>query len=218
MDQPLVSALTPTCNRREFFSRAIECFLSQDYPNLEWVILDDGEQPIKDLLPNDPRIKYFYEPPRQLHGAKMNRCFELSAGDYGIVLDDDDWYPTNRITRQIIPLIQNPALKLCGTSTLYYYVYGTKEAYRYTSPQNVGWLASIALPKSAWHAVRFDNIVAGADYNFLRRTPIEARCDLSDPSLVVATIHSTNACKKSLGIEYQPEPWETIEKLWASKT
>jgi glycosyltransferase involved in cell wall biosynthesis len=211
---PLVSALTPTFNRRAFFPRAIQCFLSQDYPNLEWIILDDGADPIGNLLPTDPRIKYFHEKPKKHHGAKMNRCFELASGEFGIVFDDDDWYPTNRITRQITPLIENPALQLSGTSTLYYYQHGTQQAYRYTTPKGIGWLASIAVRKSAWQNLKFDNLAGGADYNFQKKTPVAARYDLNDPALVVAAIHTANACRKHLSKDYKPEPWETIQKLW----
>jgi glycosyltransferase involved in cell wall biosynthesis len=211
---PLVSALTPTFNRRAFFPRAIQCFLSQDYPNLEWIILDDGADPIGNLLPADPRIKYFHEKPKKHHGAKMNRCFELSSGEYGIVFDDDDWYPANRITRQITPLIENPSLVLSGTSTLYYYQHGSASAYRYTSPKGIDWLASIAVRKSAWEKLKFDDIYGGADYNFQKKTPLSARHNLNDPALVVAAIHSANACRKHLSKDYKPEPWEVIQRLW----
>lgn len=211
---PLVSALTPTFNRRAFFPRAIQCFLSQDYPNLEWIILDDGSDPIGSLLPSDPRIKYYHEKPKKHHGAKMNRCFELSSGEFGIVFDDDDWYPANRITRQITPLIENPALQLSGTSTLYYYQHGSTLAYRYTSPKGIDWLASIAVRKTAWDRLKFDDIHGGADYNFQKKTPLSARYDLNDPALVVASIHTANACRKHLSKDYKPEPWEVIQRLW----
>jgi len=211
---PLVSALTPTFNRRAFFPRAIQCFLAQDYPNLEWIILDDGADPIGSLLPTDPRIKYYHEKPKKHHGAKMNRCFELSSGEFGIVFDDDDWYPANRITRQITPLIERPALDLSGTSTLYYYQHGTQTAYQYTTPKGIGWLASIAVRKSAWEKLKFDNMAGGADYNFQKKTPVSARLDLNDPALVVAAIHPANACRKHLSKDYKPESWETIQRLW----
>jgi glycosyltransferase involved in cell wall biosynthesis len=211
MDYPLVSAITPTYNRRAFFPRAVKCFLAQDYPRLEWVILDDGTDPIRDVLPDDPRIRYFYEQPKRNHGEKMNRCFELMQGEIGIVHDDDDLYPSTRIFRQIASMIQDPNIQVCGTSTLYYYVHGTKQAYQYASPIGIGWLASIAVRKSAWLQHRFDNISGGADYNFQRQTPVEARYDLKDPTLVIASAHGTNACKKSLGGGYTPVPWETIE-------
>src|SRR5208283_4083258 len=134
MDHPLVSCLTPTHNRREFFPRCVECFLSQDYPNLEWVILEDGPDSVKDLLPEDPRIKYTHQPSiKHNHGTKMNACMEAARGAFGIVFDDDDWYPANRVARQVAPMVENAALLLTGTSTLYYYRHGTEQAYRYTS-------------------------------------------------------------------------------------
>lgn len=59
---PTVSILTPTYNRRHTFKLAIKNFYEIDYPQLkiEWIIVDDGTVPIKDMLPNDSRIKYYY--------------------------------------------------------------------------------------------------------------------------------------------------------------
>jgi glycosyltransferase involved in cell wall biosynthesis len=59
---PYVSIITPTFNKKSFFKLAINNFLSFEYPNdkLEWIILDDSDESIKDILPNDKRIKYYY--------------------------------------------------------------------------------------------------------------------------------------------------------------
>src|SRR5208337_1580516 len=172
MDYPLVSCLMPTYNRREFIPRAIQCFLSQDYPNLELIILEDGPDSIKDLLPDDPRIKYTHSPAdKHNHGTKMNICMERARGEYAIVFDDDDWYTSNRVSRQIVPMIGNPDLAVTGTSTLYYYKHGENKAYCYISPKAVGWLASIAIRKAEWERHRFDAIGAGADFNFQRKVP-----------------------------------------------
>ena len=216
MDYPLVSAVMPTCNRREFIPRAVRCFLSQDYPNLEWIILEDGGlDSIRDLLPDDPRIKYTHNPSvKYNHGTKCNICCEQATGEFIIVHDDDDFYPPNRVTRQIMPLIADRTLAVSGTSTLYYYRHGEQRAWRYTSPASVGWLASIAFRKDEWQRQKFDHIVSGADYNFIRKVPEGARHDLHDPSLVVASIHDTNACPKNLGSGYTPILWEVIERLW----
>lgn len=212
-----VSALMPTYNRREFIPRAISCFLAQEYPadwSVELVVLDDGSDPVKDLLPDDPRIKYFRETTPQNHGIKMNRCCELASGEYLIVWDDDDFYIPTRLARQIQPMVNNQQIQITGTRTLYYYKHGEQKAWQYTSPQGIDWLASIAFRKSEWERQRFDMIKAGADYNFTRKVPKEARCDLSLPTLVVASIHGQNACQKHLGSGYVPVPWEKIETLW----
>ena len=52
-DWPLASCIMPTYNRRQFIPRAVAYFLAQDYPNLELVVVDDGSDPIDDLLPAD---------------------------------------------------------------------------------------------------------------------------------------------------------------------
>jgi hypothetical protein len=151
----------------------------------------------------------------------MNRCFELSQGEFGIVFDDDDWYPANRISRQIQPMIDNPALKLTGSSTIYYYRHGpdynfqqgTERAWQYSSRPHVNWLASIAIRKTAWEAQKFEETPGGSDYRFQLHIPVVAKLDLHDPTLVVAAVHPTNACKKALGSEYRPVQWEIVKGL-----
>ncbi len=59
---PYVSIITPTYNKKHFFKLTVHNFLSIDYPSnkLEWIILDDSDESIKDILPKDSRIKYYY--------------------------------------------------------------------------------------------------------------------------------------------------------------
>ena len=49
----------PTADRRRFVPQAIRCFLAQDYAEKELVIVDDGADSVADLVPDDPRIRYF---------------------------------------------------------------------------------------------------------------------------------------------------------------
>ena len=60
---PLVSVCTPTFNRRPFIENMFNCFRNQDYPKdrIEWIIVDDGTDKIKDLIvaSNIPQIRYF---------------------------------------------------------------------------------------------------------------------------------------------------------------
>jgi glycosyltransferase involved in cell wall biosynthesis len=58
MTRPLVSCLMPTADRRSFVPIAVDAFLRQDYGPSELIVLDDGADPISDLLPNDQRIRY----------------------------------------------------------------------------------------------------------------------------------------------------------------
>ncbi len=54
---PLVTCLCLTRNRRAWLPRAIGCFLAQTYEERELLIVDDGDEGVTDLVPDDPRIR-----------------------------------------------------------------------------------------------------------------------------------------------------------------
>ncbi len=207
----LVSCLTPTADRREFWPRCLRCFLLQDYPALEWVIVDNGSDPIKDLLPPDPRIRYIRVPgPRLRHGALMNRAMESATGPVAIVLDDDDWYAPDRVSRQARPL-EGAGVDICGTGRLYYYLHGQQRAFVYRNMTKRPWLAAPAFRRSLWEARRFDDLVAGADTSFQRRIPPERQRDLDDLGLLVSTVHPRNAAPKRMpSASFVAVPWGEV--------
>ncbi len=61
--------------------RAIEYFLRQDYANMELVIVDDGTDPVGDLMPRDERIRYIRLTNRLTVKAKHNRACKQARGD-----------------------------------------------------------------------------------------------------------------------------------------
>jgi glycosyltransferase involved in cell wall biosynthesis len=212
-----ISALMPTHDRREFIPRSIRCFLAQQYPadwDVELVVLDDGSDPIKDLIPEDPRIKYFQELPKRNHGQKMNRCMELGRGEFCIVWDDDDWYASDRLVRQIEPLIQHPNFQVSGTAQIYYYVHGTQDAYRYVNLTNLTWLAAIAFPRAVWDAFKFNDKSHGADFDLMHNVPHSQWCTLTDPRIMVSAIHVANASPKRLpNPSFVAVPWLEIQAI-----
>jgi hypothetical protein len=143
----------------------------------------------------------------------MNRCCELARGEIVIVWDDDDWYAPDRISRQVAPF-SDPSVLLTGTSRLYYYVHGTRRAYRYHNWTDSPWLAAFALRKSVWERQKFEPLPYGADTRLIQSLPRERLKDLNDLTLMVATIHPTNAASKSLpNMSFIETPWGEIEKV-----
>ena len=107
--QPPVSCLMPTYNRRSFAAKAIDAFLLQDYPQRELVILDDGEDPIRDLVPSESSVRYHRLSARSTIGRKRQLLCDMADGDVLVQWDDDDWYSPARLRREVAPLIAGAA-------------------------------------------------------------------------------------------------------------
>ena len=106
---PLVSCITPTCNRPKLLARAVQYFLKQEYPNKELVIIDDGSSRAAETLPEDSRIKLIRLSRNHSIGSKRNLGCEAAAGEIVMCWDDDDWYGRNRLSHQVTPILEGSA-------------------------------------------------------------------------------------------------------------
>ncbi|HYI08046.1 MAG TPA: glycosyltransferase [Thermoanaerobaculia bacterium] len=210
---PLVSCIMPTFDRRAFLPAAIRCFLGQDYPNLELIVVDDGTDPIADLLPSDSRVVYMRLPARKSVGAKRNLACERARGEFIVHWDDDDWYPSSRVRVQVEALRQRGA-DVCGSSVVYYLDRDRQRAYSYRySGSPVAWVAgnTLAYRRDAWARNRFSDIQVGEDSQFVWRFPAQRVVDLRDPSLCVGTLHDGNVSPKDTrGAFWSPENADRI--------
>ena len=107
MKYPLVSCVMPTHNRRSFVLHAIQFYLGQDYQNRELIIIDDGSDPVRDIIPNDPDIHYFQFSKRFSLGTKRNIACSMAKGQIVILWDDDDWHGNHRVSHQVNSIINN---------------------------------------------------------------------------------------------------------------
>jgi len=120
---PFVSICTPTFNRRPFIPYMIKCFENQDYPKdrIEWIILDDGTDKIGDLVAHIPEVNYVSYERKMVVGEKRNILNSKTKGDIIIYMDDDDYYPPNRISHAVETLLRNPKAMCAGSSVVFIY-------------------------------------------------------------------------------------------------
>lgn len=99
---------------------------------MEWIILDDGSDPVEDLFKDlkIPNLKYIYESEKQTIGAKRNRLNKESCGDIIVAMDDDDYYPPERVSAVVKAFKQNPRHELAGASEVFMYYTDNEEIYR----------------------------------------------------------------------------------------
>ena len=118
-EKPFVSVITPTWNRGAFLPYLLYMFRYQDYPadRRELVILDDSPQShqsiIDRLTQNHPEkfnIRYIYHAEKLTLGKKRNMLNALALGEYILCMDDDDYYPADKISYTIDMMQRHRAL------------------------------------------------------------------------------------------------------------
>ena len=130
---PFVSICTPTFNRRPFIPYAIKCFEHQDYPKdrMEWIIIDDGTDKIEDLVADIPQVKYFKYDGKMTLGKKRNLMHEKTIGDIIVYMDDDDYYPPQRVSHAVSMLKSHPSALCAGASEIYIYFKHIDKMYQF---------------------------------------------------------------------------------------
>jgi len=132
--QPFVSICTPTFNRRPFIQTMFQCFRNQTYPkeSMEWIIVDDGTDKIKDLVDaaNIPQIKYFALDEKMRLGAKRNFMHQKTTGSILVYMDDDDYYPPERVQHAVDRLLEKPEALCAGSSEIYVYFKHIQKMYQ----------------------------------------------------------------------------------------
>ena len=156
--KPLVSICTPTFNRRPFIPYMIKCFEQQTYPKdrIEWIIIDDGTDPIKDLVVNIPQVKYYYYQEKMLLGKKRNLMHKKCSGDIIIYMDDDDYYPPERVKHAVDTLRGSKAL-CAGSSAMFIYFKHINKMLQFGPyGPNHATAATFAFKKELLQQTRFD--------------------------------------------------------------
>lgn len=215
----LVSAIMPTADRRRYIPDAIRRFLAQDYPDKELIIVDDGDDPVGDLVLKDPQIRYVFDKPRRLLGDKRNFCCQLAHGEVIAHWDDDDYYASWRLTRQVNEL--RKGFDICGLADPLLFHQEENRAYQLQFPwqKTKPWLygATFCYRKDLWDGHRFDSTRHRAeDDQFVNSLQWEQVSMMQQEwGMFIALKHTTNT---GMGFElggtyWRPFPPEIIRRL-----
>jgi len=126
---PFVSICTPTFNRRPFITTLIKCIDNQTYPKdkMEWIIIDDGTDKIEDIVSTHPLVHYFKYDKKMSLGKKRNLMHKKTRGSIIVYMDDDDYYPPERVSHAVETLQKNPSALCAGSSEMYIYFKETNQ-------------------------------------------------------------------------------------------
>jgi len=89
---PKISIVTPVFNQVEYLEETILSILNQNYPNLEYIIIDGGstDGTVNIIRKYENRLKYWVSEPDQGQYHAINKGFEHSTGDIMGWLNGDD--------------------------------------------------------------------------------------------------------------------------------
>lgn len=204
---PFISCIMPTANRPQFVPHAVMCFLAQDFAARELLVIDNGSEPIERLLPEDDRIRYLHVGAGRKLGELRNLACELARGDVIAHWDDDDWYPFDRLSRQIARMLDTGS-DVCGTSRIYFSDAAANKAWEYRSCSTRLWFgSSMIYRRSLWLGRRFEPIQVGEDTRFVDKVPRKKLIDMADPALCIATIHTGNTSPKLT----RGQAWKSVD-------
>ncbi len=118
---PTVSVIIPSYNCAHYLATAIESVLAQTYKDLEIIVIDDGSMDDTPdvVVPYLDRITYIRQVNKGLPAAR-NTGIRASTGDFIALLDSDDSWLPQKLTRQM-PLFLDPTVGIVYTdfSVLY---------------------------------------------------------------------------------------------------
>jgi glycosyltransferase involved in cell wall biosynthesis len=111
---PLVSIVTPSYNQAAFLEETILSVLDQDYPHIEYVVVDDGstDESVEIIRRHSERLAWWTRQENAGQAAALNLGFAHTSGDLlGFVNSDDALLP-GTVATLVEALGDDPALLL----------------------------------------------------------------------------------------------------------
>lgn len=120
VDLPKVSVITPTYNRADLLPRAVQSVLSQDFTDLELMIVDDGstdntEEVVRELQAQDDRVCYWKLPENRGIGFARDFGLRRARGEYVAWIDSDDVWLPGKLVEQVRVLDKYPEIDFLFT-------------------------------------------------------------------------------------------------------
>jgi glycosyltransferase involved in cell wall biosynthesis len=98
---PKISVITPSFNQGAFIEKTINSVLSQNYPNLEFIIIDGGsiDNTVEVIKKYEQHLAYWISEPDRGQSHAINKGMSKSTGVILTWLNSDDWYLQGTLQR-----------------------------------------------------------------------------------------------------------------------
>ena len=163
--RPLASCVCVTWDRPQLIEELLYCFLAQDYQNKELIIVNDQKGIVYKY--DDPRVRIYNLDERfPSLGAKRNYTRGLTKGDFIFIMDDDDLYYSNHLTKLIGSHLEYPEVDVVANIDHHYTEWneGKRMREEFKCPFN-----GSCISKEYWDNNEFpDDKSCGEDLDFIQ--------------------------------------------------
>ncbi len=217
---PLISTIINVYNGIPFIEESIKSILTQDYPNIEIIVVDDGSSDDTKSVVSKfmPKIKYIYQENAGIAAAK-NRGVENAGGEFFAFLDADDLWMDEKTSMQMNRLLKDPSLEMIFSYIEQFYSpeLSEKERKKYYCPDKpspgISSTSMIIRRDSFYKVGLFNTQWRKGIFNdwYLRACELELKSVVLPDILVKRRIHNKNH-----GITHKDKSVDYVRMLKAS--
>ena len=109
-DKPKVSIITPSFNQARFLEQTMRSVLEQDYPNIEYIVIDGGSSDgsLEIIQKYADRLAYWQSQKDKGQTDAINQGFARANGEILAWLNSDDILYPGAVTAAVKQLLEHP--------------------------------------------------------------------------------------------------------------
>ncbi|MDD5559120.1 glycosyltransferase family 2 protein [Candidatus Methylomirabilis sp.] len=202
-----MSIITPSYNQGHFIEETILSILNQDYPHIEYIVVDGGstDNTLEILKRYEGRLTWLSEPDRGQSDA-INKGFWLAKGELLAWLNSDDTYLPGAVRKAVAHLVEHPDTMM---------VYG--EGYQIDETSRAKGRFPWTEPFDLWRLVYLSDYIL-QQTTFFRREVFES-IDMLDETLHWGMDWDLwIRIAKKFNVEYLPEYFANLRQYPEAKT